>query len=183
MNELNQYLQYTEICRTCSGGQEHGTSMDCLKYFLTLFAQCQHVLSSTVSLPHSDTTLVVFTGVQTAFASLHWEPIHSHIPSQQFDCVKRCSSVHDIYLCNHVHTWAILSHCCPLIFFTASVHLALTCNHLFNCYSDSSELHSWTVDTIGCASASKSHVHPFQFLKQKNVNKLKRGIINIILCI
>lgn len=161
VHELNQYLQYTEICRTCSGGQEHGTSTDCFKYFLTLFAQGQHVLSSTVSLPHSDTTLVVFTGVQAAFANLHREPIHSQIPSQQFVCVKRCSSVHDIYLRDHVKTWAILSHCCPFYFFHCIC--SLTCNHLFDCYSDSSELHSWTVETIGCASASKSHVHPLQF--------------------
>ena len=163
MNELNQYLQYTEICRTCSGGQEHGTSTDCFKYFLTLFAQCQHVLSSTVSLPHSDTTLVVFTGVQAAFASLHREPIHSQIPSHQFVCVKRCSSVHDIYLCNHVQACAILSHCCPFDFFHCTCSFGTDVQSFIRLLQRLIGTKLLDCDTIGCASANKSHVHPLQF--------------------
>ncbi len=42
------------------------------------------------------------------------EPIHSDIRSQPLVFVKLCSSVHDIYPCNHVQTWATVA---LLIFF------------------------------------------------------------------
>lgn len=180
VHELNQYLQYTEICRTCSGGQEHGTSTDCFKYFLTLFAQGQHVLSSTVSLPHSDTTLVVFTGVQAAFANLHREPIHSQIPSQQFVCVKRCSSVHDIYLRDHVKDLSHLEPLLPFLFFSL---------HLFTDVQSFIRLLQRLIGTtlLDCRNhrmcfGKQESCAPFAVLnmKQNNVNKLKRGIINVI---